>query len=72
MKTDQLCEDAFNQKFIQQDHNDQDIVYLKARHKWETAGRGAYRAKLFELSSEAYKGTTFEKKHYSIQLNNRP
>lgn len=72
MKTDRLSEDAFIQKNLPEDHNAQDIIYLKARYKWETAGRGEDRRKLFELSSEAYKGTTFEKKHYSIQLNNRP
>ncbi|MBD1430604.1 hypothetical protein [Sphingobacterium litopenaei] len=64
MRNHTMTEADFIEKFLPDDHNDQDLKYLKARYKWEAARRNEDSHKFFELASKTYNGTTFQKKHY--------
>lgn len=55
----EMSEKEFLEKELPQDHNDQDIIYLKLWHKWQTAKTN--RAEAFAKAFEAYNGTTFQK-----------
>lgn len=55
-------------------HNQQDIIYLKARYAWQFAKKGDDGNKLFEAAMDTYQGTTFQQKYYPKKeiKNDRP
>lgn len=51
--------------FLPENHNEQDVIYLNERYKWETIREYTYHS-----VHAAYKGTTFEKIRNSKQNEN--
>lgn len=55
-----LSEAEYINKYLPADHNEQDVVYLKARFAFlSTKGHDEVKA---EIAHKAYQGTTFQKK----------
>ena len=50
----EMSDKEFMDRFLPVDHNDQDVLYLKSRYKWEMGEVD------FEETIKAYRGTTFE------------
>lgn len=54
-----LDEQAFINKYLPADHNEQDVLYLKARYKWMHSKYGET-ASNWQDCVKAYEGTTFK------------
>ncbi len=55
----------FTDVFLPKNHTEQDKKYIKARYAWETfKGDVHLKSELYARSSEAYEGTTFQKRNY--------
>ena len=50
----EMSDKEFMDRFLPVDHNEQDIIYLKARYRWEKGEAD------FDETTKAYGGTTFE------------
>jgi hypothetical protein len=54
-----LDQQAFINKYLPADHNEQDVLYLKARFKWMHSQYGETKANWIACC-KTYEGTTFQ------------
>ncbi|GGH24803.1 hypothetical protein FAZ19_16165 [Sphingobacterium alkalisoli] len=59
-----MREEEYIKKHLPDNHNQQDIIYIKARYAWHYSKKGDDSMKLLEEAMDAYAGTTFQHKHY--------